>query len=112
MSILKATYNNSTNNATHVIQVPVDTTKTLTDSIISLKEQINTFLTHTLENETHSTKVTSVEEDEAEKQKEEDEAVEDEEETKVQEDSPMSVDRPDCVNEQAAKKLKTDSSIE
>jgi hypothetical protein len=111
MSILKATYNNSTTNATHVIEVPVDTTKTLTDSILSLKEQINAFLTHTLENETHSTKVTSVEEDEAEKQKEEDEAVEDEEDIKVQEgstkDSPMSAERPNCVNEQASKKLKT-----
>lgn len=113
MSNLKAIYSNSTNNETHVIQVPVDTTKTLTDSIISLKEQVNTFLTQTLENETHSAKITSVEEDEAEKQKEEDEAVEeDKDDTENQEEStedlPMSVDRPDCVNEQASKKLKTD----
>ncbi|KAF1799570.1 hypothetical protein FB192DRAFT_1387417 [Mucor lusitanicus] len=105
MSSLTATYNNTTKNTSKVIQVPLDSSTSLTDNILNLKEQVNTFLTQTLEQEKQS-KVTSVEEDEIEKQKQEEQAGEDEEEQ--DQDSPMTVDKPELVEQQASKKLKTD----
>lgn len=85
--------------------MPLDSSTSLTDNILNLKEQVNTFLTQTLEQEKQS-KVTSVEEDEIEKQKQEEQAGEDEEEQ--DQDSPMTVDKPELVEQQASKKLKTD----
>ncbi|CAO3650765.1 unnamed protein product [Mucor fragilis] len=106
MSSLTATYKNTTKSTSKVIEVPLDGSKSLTDNILNLKEQVNTFLTQTLEQEKQS-KVTSVEEDEIEKQKQEEQAGDDEEEEQEQ-DSPMTVDKPELVEEQASKKLKTD----
>lgn len=99
MSNLQATYNNSTTKVEHTIQVPLDTNKPLTDSIIALQADINTYLTSVLE--AQSTKVTTVQEDEAEKERQEEEAEEEEE------DSPMQVDKPEVSEEQALKKQKT-----
>lgn len=114
MSNLTATYNNTTKNTNNVIEIPLDNSKTLTDNILNLKEQVNTFLTNVLEQEKQS-KVTSVEEDEIEKQKQEEQEDEDEAEEKEEEggeeekqDSPMTVDKPELSEEQATKKLKTD----
>ncbi|KAL7321790.1 hypothetical protein PS15m_001523 [Mucor circinelloides] len=104
MSSLTATYNNTTKNTNKLIELPLDTSKSLTDNILSLKEQVNTFLTQTLEQEKQS-KVTSVEEDEIEKQKQEEQADDEEEQ---EQDSPMTVDKPELAEEQATKKLKTD----
>ncbi|KAK4511489.1 uncharacterized protein ATC70_012704 [Mucor velutinosus] len=105
MSSLTATYNNTAKNTNKIIEVPLDGSKSLTDSILNLKGQVNTFLTQTLEQE-KQTKVTTVEEDEIEKQKQEEQAGDDEEEQ--EQDSPMTVDKPELVEEQASKKLKTD----
>ncbi|KAL9560549.1 hypothetical protein PS6_000004 [Mucor atramentarius] len=88
MSSLTATYNNTTKNTNKLIELPLDTSKSLTDNILSLKEQ-----------------VTSVEEDEIEKQKQEEQADDEEEQ---EQDSPMTVDKPELAEEQATKKLKTD----
>ncbi|KAI8647003.1 hypothetical protein BD408DRAFT_409033 [Parasitella parasitica] len=91
MPNLTATYNNTENTTSKLIEVPLDDSKTLTDNILSLKEQVNTFLTHILEQEKQS-KVATVEEDEIEKQKQEEQADEEE---------------PSICEEQASKKLKT-----
>ncbi|GAN02775.1 hypothetical protein MAM1_0028d02222 [Mucor ambiguus] len=101
MSSLTATYSNTAKNTNKVIEVPLEGSKSLTDNILNLKEQVNTFLTQTLEQEKQS-KVTSVEEDEIEKQKQEEQADDEEQ------DTAMTVDKPDLVEQQASKKLKTD----
>ncbi|KAL9551542.1 hypothetical protein MBANPS3_004211 [Mucor bainieri] len=100
------TYNNTTKNTSKVIEVTLDSSKSLTDHILNLKEQVNTFLTQTLEQEKQS-KVTSVEEDDIEKQKQEEQAGGDDEEEQEQE-SPMTIDKPELAEQQASKKLKTD----
>ncbi|CEP12574.1 hypothetical protein [Parasitella parasitica] len=100
MSNLIATYNNTEKGASKVIEVPLDNSKTLTNNILDLKEQVNTFLTHILEQEKRS-KVTTVEEDEIEKQEEQ---VDEEEDNfaKTADDNKHSFSE-----EQASKKLKT-----
>ncbi|KAG2194436.1 hypothetical protein INT46_003505 [Mucor plumbeus] len=104
MSNLTATYKDTAKNTSKVIEIPLDNSRTLTDNILNLKEQVNTFLTNVLEQEKQS-KVTSVEEDEIEKQKQEEQGDDDDEE---QQDSPMTADKPELSEEQATKKIKTD----
>ncbi|KAG2237057.1 hypothetical protein BDF21DRAFT_19954 [Thamnidium elegans] len=106
MSTLKATYvSNSTN---HVIEVPLDTRKPLTASIIDLQGHVNTFLTKILEDEKKAKQtivtISTVEQDEREQEQKEMNQ-EDEEEPN---DSAMSVDRPETTEMQTAKKQKTD----
>ncbi|KAI8367842.1 hypothetical protein EDC96DRAFT_607565 [Choanephora cucurbitarum] len=98
MAALTAEYKNTTNNTTQSFTVNQGD-KTLTEAIVSLQDQINTFLTQVLENEKNGT-VPSVQEDEAEKQKQE----EGEEE---EEDASMVTDRRELSEEQVLKKQKT-----
>ncbi|KAL0576699.1 hypothetical protein ABG067_008901, partial [Albugo candida] len=68
MSTLKATY--TTNSTLQIIEVPFDSTKPLTDSIINLQDKVNTLLTQVLEEEKQAKKITqvvkTVQQDEAE----------------------------------------------
>lgn len=109
MTTLKATY--VSKSTSQVIEVPLDTSKPLTASIIDLQSHINTVLTKVLEDEKKAKKVaekvSTVEQDAKEQELKEMNAEEDEEEEKG--DSPMSVDRPETEEAQAAKKQKTDS---
>lgn len=117
MSTLKATY--TTKSANTVIEVPYDSTKPLTESIIALQTKVNTLLTNVLEEEKKSKKtaevIKTVQQDEAEqelKEIAEAEADEEEEVTTKEEledgDSPMSVDRPEVDDKQTVKKQKTE----
>ncbi|OBZ83945.1 hypothetical protein A0J61_08004 [Choanephora cucurbitarum] len=99
MTALTAEYKNTINNATQSFTVNQGD-KTLTEAIVSLQNQINTFLTQVLENEKNGT-VPSVQEDEAEKQKQE------EGEEEEEEDASMVTDRRELSEEQALKKQKT-----
>lgn len=105
MSTLKASY--SSTNAKEVIEVPLDSSKPLTESIIDLQNRVNELLTKVLEEEKQAKKtaaaVPTVEQDAKEEELKEMNA-EEEEDT----DSPMSVDRPDVEDKQSVKKQKTD----
>jgi hypothetical protein len=108
MSALKATYTTKSN--CQVIEVPFDSTKPLTDSIINLQEKVNTLLTNVLEEEKQAKKVAevvkTVQQDEAEDELKE--MAEAEAEAEADTDSPMSVDRPEIEDKQSTKKQKTD----
>lgn len=116
MSTLKASYTTKSTNT--VIEVPYDSTKPLTESIIALQTKVNTHLTNVLEEEKKSKKtaevIKTVQQDEAEQElKEIAEAEADEEEVTTKEeledgDSPMSVDRPEVDDKQTVKKQKTE----
>lgn len=104
MSTLKASY--SSESTQELIEVPFDSSKPLTDSIINLQSRVNELLTNVLEQEKKAKQipvaVSTVEQDE--KEAELKEMNEEEEE----EDSPMSVDRPNVEDKQSVKKQKTD----
>jgi hypothetical protein len=119
MSTLKASF--TKRGSGDVIEVPLNTSKPLTDSIIQLRDQINAYLTKVLEQEIKSkeTPVSTVEQDERDEELKEMKAEEEEEGTEfdmtvakkegsVERDSPMAVDRPDVDDKQNVKKLKTD----
>ncbi|KAG2202194.1 uncharacterized protein EV154DRAFT_518572 [Mucor mucedo] len=104
MSTLKARY--SSNTANEVIEVPLDNSKPLTESIINLQNRVNEVLTKVLEEEKQAKKtataVSTVEQDAKEEELKEMNA--EEEDT----DSPMAVDRPEVEDKQSVKKQKTD----
>ncbi|KAI8357801.1 hypothetical protein BD560DRAFT_426364 [Blakeslea trispora] len=99
MTTLTAEYKNTTNNTTHSFVVNQDK-QTLTEAIVSLQDQINTYLTQVLESEKKGV-VRSVQEDEAEKQKQEEEEQED------QADELTETDRRELNEEQVLKKQRT-----
>lgn len=110
MSTLKATY--TTKSDSTIIEVPFDTTKPLTESIIALQAKVNTHLTNVLEEEKKNKKtaevIKTVQQDEAEQELKEMAEAEEDEEVKEDGDSPMSVDRPEVDDKQSVKKQKTE----
>ncbi|KAI8967038.1 hypothetical protein BDF20DRAFT_840570 [Mycotypha africana] len=104
MSTLNASYKNTSSNTEHLIKVPVDETRPLTDHVNMLRDQINVYLTQLLEKEKaiskSGEKVTTVEEDDIEQQKEAEAAAEDEDAS--------TMETTHRSEEQVVKKQKTD----
>lgn len=111
MSNIKATY--STPNCNKIIEVPLDSTaiEHLTDPILTLKDQINEFLTQVLEKE-KSTTSTPISEANEQTPFEDEEEEDEEEEDGEEEDGEEALEienRPEALENQNVKKQKVNN---
>lgn len=110
MSNIKATY--STPNCNKIIEVPLDSTaiEHLTDPILTLKDQINEFLTQVLEKEKSTSSTPISEANEQTPFEEEDGEEEDGEEEEENGEAALEIEnRPEALENQNVKKQKVNN---